>query len=394
MATQAGIGFSKNLDPSLAAQEAAAQARQRLGQKCIDLAIVFSTVQYAPQEILPVIYESLDKTRVIGCSTAGIILPQGIEPRGIGIVCLRSEFIRFETSHIAHLDLQDRREAGKSFIKNCISDFGQQHRKLLLMFTNGLLPDISALLQGLHEQLAHSIPIVGAGSSDNFAFQKTYQYYQNSYGTNSITGVLLGGRLKFAMSCRHGWKPLGKPRIVDKVEGPVIKSIDGKKAVDIYNEYFPKEHSTLGKGLLNDINFRYPLGTYMPHEKVFLLRNALGVLDDGSILCQDSLTEKSEVHLMIPNKETCIQAAETAAAEVKAQFEGHPPQLILVLESLLRYKLLGRQAFREMEAIQKVFDKTPILGMYSMGEVSSFLGPRNTYNATLQNNGIVVLGLA
>ena len=112
MSTHIGIGFSQNPDSFMAAQEAAKMAKEQLKQPRIDLAIVLNTVHYDPGVALPAIYESLDQTKIIGCSTAAIFLEGAIENHGLLVVAIYSEKIKFETGHISHLNLQDMHAAG------------------------------------------------------------------------------------------------------------------------------------------------------------------------------------------------------------------------------------------------------------------------------------------
>ena len=97
MSTYIGIGFSRDPDAAKAAQDAADQAKQNLHASSIDIAIVLNTSHYNPADFLPIIYNQLKKTRLIGSSTAAILLGERIEERGIAILLLYSDDIRFET---------------------------------------------------------------------------------------------------------------------------------------------------------------------------------------------------------------------------------------------------------------------------------------------------------
>ena len=79
MAIKASIGFSQNPSAALAAKEAADQAKNNLGEPRIDLAFLFNTTNYDPAEILPVAFEALDETKLIGSSTAGILFEDKIK---------------------------------------------------------------------------------------------------------------------------------------------------------------------------------------------------------------------------------------------------------------------------------------------------------------------------
>ncbi len=382
MTTHTGIGFSQNTDISVAAKEAAQQAKEQLDQDRTDLILFFYTIHYDPQICLPIIYKILNQVKIFGTSTAGIILSDRIETQGIGIMAVSSEDIKFETSYVTNLNPQDMREAGRTLAKNSMTASGQQHRKLFVFLIDGLLRDPSSLVEGIKEQFGSAFSIVGAGSSEKEPL------------TKSAAGLLLSGRLHAGMSCKHGWKPLGKPRTANRVEGHIIKLIDGKKATDIYQEYFDEEAKTLKTGILGHINVRYPLGIRVDGHKEYLLRNVIETTDDGSLVCKGNIAEGAQVHIMIESQDSCLRAAQEAAVEAKAQLQGKPPKLIIIFESFLRQKLLGKSILKELLLIKNVFGDTPLIGMYSYGETFSATSSENILQTRIQNGSIVILAVS
>jgi hypothetical protein len=214
-------------------------------------------------------------------------------------------------------------------------------------------------------------PIIGSGSCDNFNFSNTPHIFQNKIIKNSAVGVLFGGHISLGIGSSHGWKPLGKPRKIDKSSGNIIRSIDGKKASSLYEEFFDKAISELDLTGFGMMSILYPLGIYIEGNKEYLLRNPIDFLSDGSIVCQGDIPEGSEIHIMIGNKDACVQAALDAAQEAQYNLFGKKANLILVIESMARLKLLGKKAIKEVESIRKIFgDAVPILGLYTNGEIS------------------------
>lgn len=291
MSTYIGIGFSKDLNTAQAAQEAATQAKFNLHSSNIDLAIVLNTAHYAPSDFLPLLFTQLKNPKLLGSSTAAIILKDRIETRGIAVLLMYSEEIRFEPSMIDNLHLQDLCAAGKQLATNCISDYGKEHRKLFLFFADGLLQELSHFISGITQSFNGILPVIGAGSSDDFHFKKTHQYYNNTVLVSGACAVLFGGRIQIESSCRHGWRPLGKPRIINESEGNVIKSIDHKPAAQIYQEYFDTTSETLRASSLTHLNTRYPLGTPLGTNREYLLRNIIKTCEDDSIVLQDTIAK-------------------------------------------------------------------------------------------------------
>jgi len=364
--------LSQDLDPQKAAREAAQKAKEGLKGKTIDAALIFSSAHYDPGKTLPVAHASLEKTKLVGCSTSGLMHSNRIVRHGILIAAIHSESIKFETGRVSHLDLQKGREGGRELAKSTITDFSPKHRKLLLFFADGLLHDLSDSAAGVKEELENALSVVGLGSIDDLHFHRTFQFFDDKFTVKGASSILIGDRPTLALSCRHGWHPLGRPRTVDKTDGHIIKKIDGRPAIEIYRDYLENESDTFNLNPVGQINVRYPLGVRQNGHKEYILKNVFQVLDDGSLVCQDKVTEGTQVHIMIGGKDSCMLAAQEAVAEIENQLAGQTPNLILVVQSVARQKVLGRAAASELRLIHERLGKDiPLIGVTSYGEIFS-----------------------
>ncbi|MBF0522233.1 MAG: FIST C-terminal domain-containing protein [Candidatus Omnitrophica bacterium] len=395
MSVHIGIGFSQDLNAEQAAREAAENAQNKLGFGRIDLAMVFSTTHYDPHTALSAIHNTIRCSKLIGCSTAGIILADSIQTRGIAVLAIASEEIKFGIGLAKIFDKTDLYQTGMEFAKNTLKNFGFQGRQVFLSFIDGKIPDHSPFLKGLQEILGNIFPIIGAGSSDDFYFEKTFQFYQDTASNNSAVGLILGGQMGIGVAGRHGWRPLGKPRIITESDQNIIKKIDGEKASFLYEDYFQGEADKLYSSLLSQITILYPLGIYVEGNKEYLLRNPVKVLKDGSIVCQGDIPPGAEIHIMIGNKDSCKQAAREAAQEAQKNLLGKKPKLIIIIESMTRLKLLGRTAFQEIAGVKEIFgDDVPMIGMYSHGEICPFESLEKFRKPLIQNESIVILAIS
>ena len=389
-----GIGFSNDADPELAAQQAAFIAKSNLKQNRIDLALVFSTIEYHPSKTLPVLNQILTGAKIVGCSGAGLILPKTIETRGIAVLTIASDRIVFGSSFIEKIRPQSSAQAGMQLAQSALQDFGHHGRGTFLMLMDSLLPNTTDILKGVQQILGNVFPIVGAGSCDDFSFKDSFQFTEKGYANQSAIGLMMGGTISVGSSARHGWKPLGKPRTIDEVEGNIIKKIDGKMASFLYDEFFEDEARNLRKERLGQMSILYPLGVYIEGSQEYLLKNAVDIRPDGSIVCQGTVPVGSEVHIMIGNKDFCKQAVTLAATEAQEKLLGKQPKFVLVIESMARLKLLGRLAYEELGRIREIFGSTvPVFGMYSNGEVCPFQTGDRFDKPHLLNESIVILAI-
>ncbi len=398
MSLRAGIGFSFDNDAVAAAQEAAMQVKQQLGEDPINLSFVFNTLHYHPKDFLPALTSIIPGT-IFGASTSGIVFADEIKGQGICVVGIHGEYLRFRGAQTNHLNLQNLRVAGKTLAKDSSPDFSVQHQQqyaIYLLFIDGMLSDVSQFLAGMEESFGNRVPILGAkcDRDDGSLSSTIYQFTHNRIFRHGAIGLLLGGIVNLAWSCRQGCQALGRPRMVTRSEGNVIHTIDDKPAIELYATYFQRDASSLRNGFFDEIRYRYPLGLRIG-EKHYLLRNAVRTGEGGTIVCDDGIPPGSEIHIMIGNSDTHLKAAKEAAQDVRIQLKGKKPQLILMFHSAVRHRMIGRTAAQEIKAIKDILgENVPLAGMHTGGEIIPIKIPNQKVDSFLQNDSLILMALA
>ncbi|MCA9407377.1 MAG: FIST C-terminal domain-containing protein [Candidatus Omnitrophica bacterium] len=369
-------------------------ATSQLNHERVDIALVFVTAHYNPKLVLPPLQKILNQCNLIGCSTAGLILSDNIKTSGLSLLLITSDDLKIGAGVINNIDQNDIMDSGNRFARNCLENYGQYNRHLFLFFIDGLLKNTSTFLKGMQASLGNAFPIIGGGNCDDFHFKNTFLFYKDQVLRQAAAGVVLGGHSVTGVCSYHGWKPLGKPRIINKSTGNVINIIDNKPAAHLYTEYFGEEVENFRKHNLGMMEILYPLGIYVEGSNEYLLRNAVDFLDDGSIVCQGDVPQGAEAHIMIGNKDFCRQAAIRAAQEVQDALNGQDIKLVFIIESMARLKLLGRMAYQEILEIRNIFGASvPIFGIYTNGEIAPFQTVEKIRKSYLLNESIVITGI-
>ncbi|MBF0571725.1 MAG: FIST C-terminal domain-containing protein [Candidatus Omnitrophica bacterium] len=395
MPTSISIGFSQHSDPQEATLQACVHVKNHLNSIDTDLIIIFASPQYVVPEIQTIITRTLRPKHLVGSSTGGIILSNGVTNRGIAIVGINSTDMVFGVSAVRDIENQDVYAVGLDLAHKAIRDLNSSHREVFITFSQGIEKNCPQFIRGVKEALGIGFPVLGAVSSDDFKYKKLSQFFQDQILQNSAIGLLLGGTYPLAIGCKNGFKPLGKPRTITKVDGHIIHTIDNKPAVEIYKHFLGSEAEGLKDATLNSYAAMYPLGIYLEDSRQYLLRNIIDILADGSIVCHGGIPQGAEVHLMISNNESCQNSAIEAAELVKDSLADKQAKLILVFESLARHKILGRNAFSEIQAIKNVLGHTtPIVGMCSYGEIGPFNTLDNVKNIYLHNESILIIAIS
>jgi len=391
MSINIGIGVSALKDHIEAAKDAVVQARVNLRSSKAGLAIVFSSPEFARPAILKTIRSLAGSAQIIGSSTLAVLSDKGIHKHAIAVLLLSfPDTVYYNSACVNNISLAQGGRAGEDLADKLLYGFKNIRRDLGIIFSDGLKVPGSDLINGLQEKLGRSFPLAGASASDNLAFKKTFQYYGEEVFSDSACGVIWGGKFNFALGIKHGWKPLGKPRVITRSSGNVVHEIDGEPAVKVYQEYFSFDLARLKKEL-RLISTLYPIGLRIPGEKEYLLRNLLAIEDDGSIICQGNVPAQSPIRLMIGTKESCLEATRLAALEAKRGMAGKNINFVLVFDSVSRYILLGRRAGEELAIIKEYFKDTPVLGLYTYGEQAPLQSANYYGKAYFHNQSVAIL---
>ena len=394
MSIQVGIGLSTEKDPVLAAKEAIRKAKSSFPTDKISLAIVFATIDLSTPTLLKTIGSYLNDTPIIGCSAAAVIYGTTISKEGVVVLLLSfPQGTHFNTSCVKEIKSKASLGAGEELGEKLLYAFQGVRRDINILLSGAFLEDNSSLILGLQERLGKSFPLVGGCASDNFAFKKTYVYFDHEVIIDAACSLLLGGKLNFGFGVQHGWKPLGKPRIVTKSYGNAVFEIDGAPAVDFYKEYL-----TLGledvRSELEKISILYPIGIYLPGVEEYLLRSLLSIQEDGSLIFQGNVPQNCQIRLMIGTKESCLESAKYAAQEVKDEFRGKKIDFALVFNSISRYILLRRGAEKELEIIkEQLGQNTPLIGFYTYGEFAPLKSINYQGITRFHNQTVTILGV-
>ncbi|MDD5155455.1 MAG: FIST N-terminal domain-containing protein [Candidatus Omnitrophica bacterium] len=384
-----GIGLSTEKDSFLATKDALQRAIKNIRQERVDLAIIFSSIEFAHSRTVKTINSLLGPVPVVGCTSAALICNEGIFKHGIAIMLLNfPQGVYFKTASAAEINSKNAFEAGEELGEKLNLGFKDIQRRLAIILSDGLMEDGSGFIYGIQEKLGGNFPIVGASASDNLRFLRTMIYSHQEVITNAACGILWGGSLNFGLGIKHGWKPLGKPRHVTKAEGNIVYEIDGAYAAKLYEEYLACDVAQLKKEL-KIVSIFYPIGVYLADKEEYLVRNILAIRNDGALVCQGNIPSDSQIRLMIGTKESCLAAAREAAGQAKKALVSGKAEFVLMFDSISRYMLLGRDAVKELEIVKNEFGSgVPVLGFYTYGEQGplsavSYQGKAYSHNQTI-----------
>ena len=391
MAIAVGVGSSKEIDSFGAGSLAAFQALDKMGGGDPDLILCFASSRFDHFQLLRGVRHTIAAGPLVGCTTAGEITNAGPDRKSVVVVALKSKEMHAAIGMGKKVSAHSRGAGQEVARDTVIKSLRGAPRHAFLMLPDGLKGNSVDIIRGIQEVLGTSFPIFGGSAADDFQFQKTFQYYDEQVHEDSVVGVLFSGDISVGIGARHGWYPLGKPRIVTDAERNVIKSLDGKPAARIYEDYFGKRVADLRDSPMARMAIMYPLGLSIPGEEECIIRNAMRVDRYGALVCAGEVPRGAEIRIMMGSKETALKAAQKAAEVALSSLRKAKAELVLVFDSVSRDRLFGRRAHEEVAIIRKTFgEQTPIVGFYTYGEQAP-LGARINLGQTFFHNETIVI---
>ena len=356
-AQQIQISTLAELAPALAALQAPDAA---------DLALVFGSPAWLGNpEVFRQLKTHCPRAIPVGCSTAGEISADGIADDSLLLTIARFDAIGLEVAATDLADMDDSRAAGRRLGEQ----FEVAPPRALLVFSQGVAINGSALIDGLRDILGDQITITGGLAGDGARFQRTLVMTPSGASPTAIVALgLSGAALRFNHGCFGGWEPFGTLRKVTRAEGNILYRLDDKPALDIYRTYLGDYARDLpASALLFPFEMRDA-----QRSPTGIIRTILGIDEaDGSLLLAGDIEPQGYLQLMQASTDRLISGAETAARLTRDMAPHQAGGLVVLVSCVGRKLVMGPRVEEEVEAVADILGPDAILtGFYSYGEIS------------------------
>ncbi len=396
MTTKAAVGTSYHHNPNVAGREAAEQALRNAGVSKPDFVFMFATVGYDQHSVLRAVREATGGAPLSGCSGEGTINGDEADESNYSVVvmAISSEELRWRNGLATGLRA-DSWTAGQRVAQELSSDLSADAVGLFV-FPDGLTANVDQLLAGLEGDLSTDrfLPIWGGTTGDNLAMRQTYQYCDDEVVSDRVAYALLSGEAKASWDIGISYIPIGSERTVTRSQGNVIYEIDGRPALEVFQEYLPDpalaEHWGLRLANTFALGFRAP--SYIKDEDyIFRGINSVNTAE-GSLTLATEVQEGTSVWFSSRNQEKVTTGLDLMATQIKEQLGDTQPKLVFHFDCTARGKIM----FRDQEKLrnlrrfrQAVGPEVPWAGFYTFGEI----GPVSQHNC-YHNYTAVVLALS
>ena len=214
------------------------------------LVLVFGTRALLHQgQALVDIVRAYPDAIITGCSTAGEICGDHVFDDTVVATALQFESSACEMASVRLDEAASSDEAGTLLAARL-----PRHEELrhVLVFSDGLHVNGSALVQGLTRGLPSRLAVTGGLSADGPRFEDTSVIVAGQPRSRVIVAVgLYGAALRIGYGSLGGWDVFGPMRLITRSSGNVLYELDGQSALALYKRYLGDQASDLpASGLL------------------------------------------------------------------------------------------------------------------------------------------------
>jgi hypothetical protein len=305
-------------------------------------------------------------SHMLSCTTAGEILGNEVSDDSVALtaVFFESTELRFGETEVE--TGSDSYEAGKRVI-GALEQGGLVH---VMVFSDGLKVNGTALVRGISEVLPKTVSVTGGLVGDGSNFKETLVGIDKAPTSGKVAVIgFYGDKLKIGYGSLGGWDTFGPERMITKSKENVLYEMDGKPALGLYKEYLGEQAKDLpSSGLLFPMSLRLK---NQGGDEVEIVRTLLAVDEQAqSMTFAGDMPEGVYARLMKANFDRLIDGAAGAASMSIEPLGSSSPDLAILISCIGRKLVLRERVDEEIEAVRsRIGDKAAICGFYSYGEI-------------------------
>lgn len=330
------------------------------------LILLFCSPSYLlNKKVLAQVTQDFPQSHIAGCSTSGEIKDTLVQDNSISGIIIQFEKAKVRTTQRFLSEYDSSKEVAASMAQ----ELNEPDLKGLIVLSDGLQTDGTALVNGFNEILHQDTIIAGGLAGDGNNFKETWVYCDGDCHQGAIVTVgLYGEELKLRSSSRGGWDIFGPERVITKSHGNIVYEIDDHPSLDLYKEYLGEKAKDLpASGLLFPLQIRQDKS-----DDNRLVRTLLAIDEEQKTLTfAGSIPSGCLGQLMKANFDRLIDAVgEGIREEHNNEEDRDEDSFALAVSCVGRRLVLGARTEEELESLKdSLSEKAVIAGFYSYGEI-------------------------
>ncbi|MFU8804067.1 MAG: FIST signal transduction protein [Bradymonadaceae bacterium] len=378
-------------DPHQAVDAAYGRLVDQLGAR-LDFIVFAATVGYDITEIAARLKELAPGVPLHGStSSQGVMTQEGYhshEGYALGLWGLRDDGGAFGVGG-AYLG-DDPRRAGADAVLRALSLSGRPGELPQIIWLSSAPGNEEEVIAGIQDVIGPHVPILGGSSADDNVQGDWHQIANEDVFTDAAVVSVLYPSTQTMFGFHSGYEPTSTTGVATRVEGRTVMTIDGRPAVEVYDEWIggrlPSKIREQGGSILADAPLWAPLGR--PIRKgdsqvllSYLLAHPDAVTVDGGIHFMAKIEEGECLVLMRGSKENLIDRPGRVVHSVM-EIQGVRPEeiaggLIIVCAGCMW--AVDERSFEVVSPLNEALKMKSFLGTFTFGEQGCFFGGENRH---------------
>lgn len=344
------------------AEEAVAQAFDKALSELAtkpSLAILFTTVDYDPLQVLSFARKRIGRTPLWGGTTfTGLLTPDGFisGPNGALGVMLLSDI---EAGVGFALGGKNPRKNTLKALKKAAATVPSP-KAFLMMASPGIEERVIEALAEAHP----AVPIVGGSAADNTIEGKWKVFGYRKILPKGINIAAISWPGKIGVAFGGGYAPTDKSAKVTRARGRTIFKLDRRPALEVYREWTGKSQEEVAGMNLLGASLLAPLG--IEEAGFFRIVHLASGNPDGSIGAFAEVTRGTEVRLMETSVDKLIQDAGDIVREARKDMAR--VDALILSHCAGRKVAIGDRIGEVVPKIKEAIGDAPFIGFFSFGE--------------------------
>lgn len=299
---------------------------------------------------------------------------------GVGVLAMTAGPYRFGAASAGSI-WGNLDAAGQTIAQESKAAAGGSPYGAVLLLVDSLAGDLQQVFTGIYRVTGPKIQIIGGAAGDEQKFVRTFVFHNGRVVEKGAVALWIGSEHPLSVVTGHGWRPIGVPLLVTRVEGTEIIEISGRPAADVYEEQLGLAPGELSADRFWGTSILHPLGL-IQSDGSSVIRVARAKTPQGGLKIQGCVPPAgSAVQVMTGSTDALLGIVRGIA---RSALDSRPDaKVLLTFSCAARAAIFGPRAQEEPRMLQETAGGVPAFGFYCCGEFARSAGVLGTHNATL-----------
>ena len=364
-----------------AGREAVLEAVGTREPRAGDLVIVFATPDQDLEALQRGAAVAAGPAAVVGCMSFAAFTHDRQVTRGCVAAILPGERVSYGICHLRRTP-GDVAGCALRAVETARSRTAVRHaHEAVLLLTDGLTPDQREVARGAYESTGARVPFVGGAAADGLEWTRTPTFGDGTVLDDGILAVWVSSPRPLAVSVGHGWRPRGRPMLVTRADGTIVRELDGGPALPAYLAELPETICPEDPEFFHRV-IGYPVGVPNGRGRYDVRQLHAYLPEGGGLNFNTGVSDHSILQVMDCDAESLLDGAREAVARAAAELP-EPPRLALAFSCASRVPLLGERVADEARTISDELGGAAVCGFFTFGEFARVDGSGGVHNSSV-----------